>query len=134
MACALFFLLFMSQKATPAINAIITTAIPTPIPAFAPVLKPLGSVLLEIAATEADAEADALEELVPVLVPALVRDAEDEEAVDVGMKSTIVLVCNRSCCGAGALNVALVPVEHVVSSLSQHFQTEAAVSYCKPVR
>lgn len=93
----MFLLFFISQKTRPAINAMTTTATPTPTPAFAPVLKPPGELLLDTdpAAPAAEAEADVEMDVVePVVVPApaLVLDIELEDAVDEGMKSTIVLV------------------------------------------
>lgn len=106
--------MFLRRNTTTAaaIIAITPTATPTPIPAFAPELKDdvwFGTGLL--------VAVDDTRDVVVSVDEGLVVGALDN--VDVGMKSTIVIVCCLSNSGAGASKVSLKAVEHSVSALQQ---------------
>jgi len=78
-----------------------------------------------------------LVEVLAVVVPEvdLLVVEELAAAVEDGMKSTIVIVCARRACGAGALNVLFVDVEHwYLLLLSQHIHELLETSYWRPVR
>lgn len=97
---------------------------PTPTPATAPVLNEEDDVLWETASAAVVVTDEVVDEL---LVEA------DEDAVEVGMKSTMVAVDCKSRLGAGAWKVWLNVVEHARLSASQQAHSLLLELYFKPV-